>query len=518
MSKAWGALSLLVVLVAGLVFTPSARADSQARIVRLSLVSGPVQIDRGDGFEKAIMNMPITQGMKLWTQGDSRAEVEFEDGATMRLTPEAKLDFEQLTLLSSGAKASTVKVNQGRVYFNVPKEGENDFRVAFDGQQLSLTHSVRFRLNLTSDQVEIAVFKGELALNGAKEIKVKKNETATLERSVDEKGSYQLAKGISVSPYDEWDTYRLQFNDQYASAGSKNVPYDYGRSDLNYYGSWGYVPGYGSLWRPFGFGYGWDPFDSGAWAWYPGWGYTWVSGYPWGWIPYRYGSWVWVQNYGWCWRPGGYSNWSVVPAVINPPPAFKPPQPPPVGPVAGAGGTGSVPHPPTIIVQQKDGIVPRGPRRIGDDLSGPVDSDHTRAVRTTTMAPAATSGTTASPATAAAPAAAPTPTAAQPPRSVRTFVPKSGPGMGPRPLPVDEVGVVRDRGDGARPVGLGMPPVPRARGSQPAAPRVSAPGSAPRSSAPSRSHSVAPSGSRSSAPVTNSAPSRSAPSSGTVKK
>ena len=61
-------------------------ADSQARIVRLSQVDGDVQIDRniGRGYEKAFINLPITQGAKLRTGSDARAEIEFEDGSTLR--------------------------------------------------------------------------------------------------------------------------------------------------------------------------------------------------------------------------------------------------------------------------------------------------------------------------------------------------------------------------------------------------------------------------------------------------
>ena len=80
-------MSLLLVLLAALVFAPLGRADSQARIVRLSLVDGPVQIDRGQGFEKAIMNMPITQGMKLSTAADARAEVELQAQRVLRQWP-----------------------------------------------------------------------------------------------------------------------------------------------------------------------------------------------------------------------------------------------------------------------------------------------------------------------------------------------------------------------------------------------------------------------------------------------
>jgi hypothetical protein len=110
-------VSLLLVLLAALVFAPSARADSQARIVRLSLVDGPVKIDRGQGFEKAITNMPITQGMKLSTAADARAEVEFEDGTTLRLAPRTDVEFPILGLRSSGARFTTVLVTQGTAYF-----------------------------------------------------------------------------------------------------------------------------------------------------------------------------------------------------------------------------------------------------------------------------------------------------------------------------------------------------------------------------------------------------------------
>src|SRR4029079_10802001 len=60
-----------------------ALAESHARIVRLSYVQGSVMIDRntGDGFEKAFLNMPVTEGMALETKDGGRAEVEFEDGS-----------------------------------------------------------------------------------------------------------------------------------------------------------------------------------------------------------------------------------------------------------------------------------------------------------------------------------------------------------------------------------------------------------------------------------------------------
>src|SRR5215469_4645070 len=70
-------------------------------------------------------------------------------------------------------------------------------------------------------------------------------------------------------------------------------------------------------------------FTDGAWAWYPGYGYTFVSAYPWGWMPYRYGNWMFVPGFGWMWQPGYWTSWNAVPVYTGTPPVrFKLPTPP----------------------------------------------------------------------------------------------------------------------------------------------------------------------------------------------
>src|SRR5690349_9030095 len=105
--RASKALLLLAALLCGL-FSLSAFADSQVRIVRLSDLDGNVQIDHGNGYEKALRNMPITQGMKLRTDNGGRAEVEFENGTTVRLAPDTAVEFPQLSLRDSGDKVTSV--------------------------------------------------------------------------------------------------------------------------------------------------------------------------------------------------------------------------------------------------------------------------------------------------------------------------------------------------------------------------------------------------------------------------
>src|SRR5690348_2315716 len=95
--------------------TPALFADSYARIVRLSEVDGSVQIDRntGKGIENAIPNMPVTQGVRLESGDNGRAEVEFENGSVLRLADNTSVEFTQLSLASNGDRMSDVRVNDG---------------------------------------------------------------------------------------------------------------------------------------------------------------------------------------------------------------------------------------------------------------------------------------------------------------------------------------------------------------------------------------------------------------------
>jgi hypothetical protein len=322
------ALLLLAVFVCGLL-TISALADSQVRIVRLSDLDGDVQIDHGTGYEKALRNMPITQGVKLWTKSGGLAEVEFEDGSTVRLAPNSMVEFPQLSLRDSGARVSTVAVKRGTVYFSVGKQKKDEFTMDLGGRQARVRDAVSFRADLNDAQAKVAVTKGELQLQmPSGEVKVAKNHTLTLDLGGN--GTYEVAKGVQPGEYDRWNKQEGQFQNQYsyASAANSSWPYSYGIADLNYYGNYFYQPGWGWLWQPYYVGAGWDPFMNGAWAWYPGIGYTFVSQYPWGWMPYRYGNWAFVPGWGWCWQPGGFYGWNAAPVVVDPPAGFKAPAPP----------------------------------------------------------------------------------------------------------------------------------------------------------------------------------------------
>src|SRR2546425_12818613 len=126
-------LKIALLTPVALLLTLPASADSQVRIVRLSQVDGTVQADRntGQGFEKAFLNMPVTQGMKLRTNADGRAEIEFEHGSTLRMVPHTIVVFPELSLRDSGTKATAVNIQDGTSYVNFTGKKDDEVTLIF---------------------------------------------------------------------------------------------------------------------------------------------------------------------------------------------------------------------------------------------------------------------------------------------------------------------------------------------------------------------------------------------------
>jgi len=330
------ARGLLSLLALALLSTAPLLANSHVRIVRLSFIDGSVELDKGDGrgFSTAYLNMPVVQGSKVWAR-DGQAEVELEDGSSIRLTPDTIVVFNDLSLNNNGERATSVELQQGTAYFDVHHGDSEYFELQFGQSRVTLSKSARFRVDVDQHGFELAVLSGEIQVANASrtEVAVKKGETIRLDG--DDPGRYYLSKGIDAENYDGWDNDRAKGHDQAVSTVStfNGSGVTYGLSDLSAYGNYFYVPGYGYMWRPASVGLAWDPFATGYWLSYPGFGYTFVSSYPWGWVPYRYGYWQFVNGYGWCWAPGSnWNHWQPVPPVRNVPPGYRPPRPPHHGP------------------------------------------------------------------------------------------------------------------------------------------------------------------------------------------
>jgi hypothetical protein len=279
---------------------------SKARIVRLSEVKGEVQMDRGvgSGFEPAVANLPVVENCRLLT-GNGVAEVEFEDNSSLRLGPNSVVEFPALERMPSGATVSSVRVLKGMAYVSLMKTPANQFNLLFGQQSLPLPASSHVRLQLEDGDAKLTVLDGGLQIKGPEGIEdVPHKRTITFALA----GSSQptVAKSVDSNPFDEWDRNAEQYHARQATASALNsTPYAYGLSDMSYYGDFADLGGCGMMWRPYFASAAWNPYSNGAWAWYGGAGYSWVSPYPWGWTPYHYGAWSFCQGAGWGWMPGG---------------------------------------------------------------------------------------------------------------------------------------------------------------------------------------------------------------------
>ncbi len=156
----------LLAIVLVLAFPCASRAGddnySHARIVRLSLVEGDVQVSRPEtgGWENALLNLPIRQGYSLAT-GSGRAEVEFESGATARLAENTEMQFTELAL-SNGGRITRLTLARGAAVFYANLAREDSFIVLAPGVQASIDKSASFRVDVNNDSGSVSVLKGEI--------------------------------------------------------------------------------------------------------------------------------------------------------------------------------------------------------------------------------------------------------------------------------------------------------------------------------------------------------------------
>jgi hypothetical protein len=310
---------------------PSARAqdnqdnqDSQSdytnvRIVRLSFVEGDVQYQRGEeDWQAAPMNLPIQEGFRLAT-GNGRAEIEFESGLIVRLADNSELDFTQLALLNGG-RITQLTVVQGTIIATANPRTNDALSIIAPNLQVGVTRGARFRVDTAQGDSWVTVIKGDVAVTSAAgDSRVASGHTLHISAANPEQVG--VDKSADQDDFDRWAADRDRILEQGYSQAMQNVGayssdysnYSYGLADLNGYGNFIDVPGYGRCWRPYGISANWMPFWNGAMVYFPGFGWTWISNEPWGWLPFHTGNWFFIAGRGWCWQFGHFRGWNPAP-------------------------------------------------------------------------------------------------------------------------------------------------------------------------------------------------------------
>lgn len=291
--------------------TARAADNSHVRIVRLSSVEGKVQVLPGNDteFEQAYQNMPLIEGSRIETGNDGKAEIEFEDGSVARLTPDSAVTLDQLSMDGNGGFATQIEINGGMSYLELRHSDKYSYLVQFGDSEFTPQQNSTVRVNMDAQPAELAVIDGMVMVDKVNAYSVEVHTGETVHTDANDPTRYFLAENITPDSWDQWNddmdqaatalaAHRTSARDDYAGDTG------YGWSDLDAYGNWYPVPGYGLMWQPAGYGSGFDPYGLGYWAYYPSYGYMWISGYPWGWTPFYCGSWNYVGGFGWGWMPG----------------------------------------------------------------------------------------------------------------------------------------------------------------------------------------------------------------------
>ncbi len=275
--------------------------DPPGRVARLSYILGNVSLQPSgeDQWSAASTNYTVTTGDRLFTDANSKAELEMGDFA-LRMSQSTDLTITNLTdqLLQIGVGQGSFEVTVFRL------AAANSVEIDTPNGALALQRAGSYRVNVSPQDgttfVTVNSGSAEVTGGGASPQTIASGQAAQLKGS--DTMQFTLASMPSLDDFDRWCADRDRTIN--TAASSKYVdPYTPGVEDLDTYGRWSEVPDYGPVWYPSSVAVGWAPYRVGHWAWVEPWGWTWVSHEPWGFAPYHYGRWA-VIGGTWGWVPG----------------------------------------------------------------------------------------------------------------------------------------------------------------------------------------------------------------------
>jgi len=294
----------------------SPAAGAPPAVARLSVIDGQVALKHGDASDQgaATANAPVVAGDYITTGDDGRAEVQLDSANVVRAGANTQLRFTQL----DGANDVT-QLAQGSVELRVFATGQDKVQVQTPSVDVEPSESGVYLVSVTSDgNTQITARSGNLAVvtpQGTQE--VDPGRTMVVAGTANNP-QYQYIDEVAQSDVEAWGDQRDQMLAAGANAQSQYVSNDItGTADLNQYGNWVDIPGYGNAWVPNDVAPGWTPYSDGSWVSLNYYGPTWVAAEPWGWAPYHYGRWFYAPTVGWAWTPGPRSArpvWS--PALV----------------------------------------------------------------------------------------------------------------------------------------------------------------------------------------------------------
>jgi hypothetical protein len=274
--------------------------DPPGRVARLNFMEGSVSFQPGgeNDWVDAVLNRPLVTGDNLWADENSRAEVHIGSTA-LRLGVKTGI-----TLLEVSDRAAQIRLAQGSLIVKVRHvDDEDSYEIDTPNIAFTVLQPGDYRIDVDPDgnRTEVTAWRGRGEVTGGgNSYTVVASQQATFTGT--DQLNYDLGQIPDQDGFDSWALDRDQIEDRSDSANyvSREMT---GYEDLDEYGDWSYVAGYGTCWSPRALVAGWAPYRFGHWIWVGPWGWTWVGDEPWGFAPFHYGRWAFAGT-GWFWVPG----------------------------------------------------------------------------------------------------------------------------------------------------------------------------------------------------------------------
>ena len=292
-------MTLLLILLAGA--STSLLLASHDQPPRISYLEGSAAYEAtGDvEWDEATVNLPLTQGDRIFSHPDSRLEIEFGNGNFLRMDSATDVTFPELS-----SDRIILQVYEGDLILRI--NDPRGLHVQTPLASIEIKKKGLYRIWVAPGgliQVAVRDGKAEVSTQHGKEKLV-----ANQELVID--GSRIQIQALAGDPddFELWSGRRDALAVDSRSVKFVGGVYYPGVYDLDHYGTWAHYGHYGPVWVPH-VEVGWIPFRRGRWC-HLSFGLTWISQEPWGWLPYHYGRWIYYQPYSrWAWVPGGFNRW-----------------------------------------------------------------------------------------------------------------------------------------------------------------------------------------------------------------
>lgn len=280
-------------------FATPIKADPPARIGRINYLNGAVSFQRSelDEWGNAALNYPMTTGDHIWVDNNSRAELHVGSTA-IRLNDDTEFSFVNLD-----DDVVQGRLSQGSVNIHIRNIDDDEFfEIDTPNVAISLLDPGEYRIDVDNEgNTKVTTWHGlaEVTSSGYS-FRVNPGKEAVI-NGIDDL-SYDIYSAHRSDSFDTWSSDRKRREQESLSVqyiSREMVGYE----DLDRYGRWQNISGYGNVWAPTSIASGWTPYQEGSWAWIEPWGWTWIDNQPWGFAPSHYGRWANVQNV-WYWVPG----------------------------------------------------------------------------------------------------------------------------------------------------------------------------------------------------------------------